>query len=60
MGGSKTYNLEHITPKAMELFWSPGYEATSTKALAGHMGATPTVFSGRSTQNKECRAINGC
>lgn len=38
MGRPKTYDREDVTRKAMQLFWSHGYEATSTKALAEHMG----------------------
>jgi TetR/AcrR family transcriptional regulator, transcriptional repressor for nem operon len=38
MGRPKTYDREDVTRKAMQLFWSQGYEATSTKALAEHMG----------------------
>lgn len=38
MGRPKTYDREDVTRKAMQLFWARGYEATSTKALAEHMG----------------------
>ena len=38
MGRAKTYERTDVTRKAMELFWRFGYEATSTKALAKHMG----------------------
>ncbi len=38
MGRPKTYDRESVTRKAMELFWAQGYEATSTRALAEHMG----------------------
>lgn len=38
MGRPKTYDREDVTRKAMQMFWTQGYEATSTKALAEHMG----------------------
>lgn len=38
MGRPKTYDREDVTRKAMHLFWAQGYEATSTKMLAEHMG----------------------
>ncbi len=38
MGRNKTYDREDVTRKAMELFWARGFEATSTKDLANHMG----------------------
>lgn len=38
MGRAKTYERTDVTRKAMELFWRHGFEATSTKALAQHMG----------------------
>lgn len=38
MGRAKTYDRVDVTRKAMGLFWRAGYEATSTKALAEHMG----------------------
>lgn len=38
MGRPKTYEREDVTRKAMQLFWAQGYEGTSTKALAEHMG----------------------
>jgi TetR/AcrR family transcriptional repressor of nem operon len=38
MGRSKTYDRDTVLRKAMELFWTQGYSATSTKALAAHMG----------------------
>jgi TetR/AcrR family transcriptional regulator, transcriptional repressor for nem operon len=38
MGRPKTYDREDVTRKAMQLFWEQGFEATSTKALAEHMG----------------------
>jgi TetR/AcrR family transcriptional repressor of nem operon len=38
MGRRKTYDREDVTRKAMELFWAQGFEATSTKQLAEHMG----------------------
>jgi len=38
MGRSKTYDRDTVLRKAMALFWTQGYSATSTKALAAHMG----------------------
>lgn len=38
MGRAKTYDRDTVLRKAMELFWAQGYAATSTKALAEHMG----------------------
>lgn len=38
MGRPKTYQRDDVTRKAMDLFWTQGFEATSTKDLAGEMG----------------------
>jgi TetR/AcrR family transcriptional repressor of nem operon len=38
MGRPKTYEREDVARKAMELFWARGFNETSTKDLAAHMG----------------------
>lgn len=38
MGRPKGYNREQVLEKAMELFWTQGYEATSTQQLVEHLG----------------------
>lgn len=38
MGRPKTYEREDVARKAMELFWARGFNETSTKDLADHMG----------------------
>jgi TetR/AcrR family transcriptional regulator, transcriptional repressor for nem operon len=37
MGRHKTYDRENVTRKAMDLFWTRGFHATSTEDLALHM-----------------------
>lgn len=38
MGRPKGYNREQVLEKAMELFWTQGFEATSTQQLVEHLG----------------------
>lgn len=38
MGRPKGYIREDVAAKAMDLFWQQGFNATSTKDLADHMG----------------------
>lgn len=38
MPRAKEFDPDTVLEKAMELFWTKGYEATSIKMLVGHMG----------------------
>ena len=38
MPRAKEFDPEMVLDKAMDLFWTKGYEATSIKALVDHMG----------------------
>lgn len=41
MGRRKTYDRDEITERAMRLFWTQGFHATSTRDLAEAMGVNP-------------------